>query len=258
MEMTFDQYIQNPMGIANSVISNREMYRNMYMLKLDTIMVREMGKIDYHLYKDKGKDRYYAHIKVPSEVVEKFYYDVVIEFIPQKGAKPSKSLKDYYVRFYSNDPAFVFTFAHAFIKNKMFIMEYTDKMSKEAVKKKAVTKNPMDTVGYVKSLFFAYLIMKRFNLFEKILYIDKYNEKHVKQNIMNADAKIALRTEAGQELSTKEKRAKAAAARKKRADEIPQEIKTKSTKMTGNIRATKTVKNGKSAVKTTNKIKRRK
>lgn len=257
-EMTFDQYIQNPMGIANSVISNREMYRNMYMIKLDTIMVREMGKIDYHLYKDKSKDRYYAYIKVPSEVVEKFYYDVVIEFTPEKGAKPSKSLKDYNVRFYSNDPAFVYTFAHAFIKNKMFIMEYTDKMSKEAVKKKAVTKNPMDTVGYVKSLFFAYLIMKRFNLFEKVLYIDKYNEKFVKQNIMNADRKIALRTEAGQEISTKEKRAKVAAAKRNRADEIPSEIRTKSTKMTGNIRTTKMVKRGGNTVKTTNKTKRRK
>ena len=39
MEMTFDQYIQNPMGVANSVMSNREMYRNMYMMKLDSIMV---------------------------------------------------------------------------------------------------------------------------------------------------------------------------------------------------------------------------
>lgn len=239
MEMTFDQYIQNPMGIANSVISNREMYRNMYMLKLDTIMVREMGKINYHLYKDGNK--YYAHIKVPSEVVEKFYYDVIVEFSPTKGSKPSKSLKDYTVRFYSNDPAFVFTFAHAFMKNKMFITEYSDKMSKEAIKKKAAVKNPMDTVGYVKSLFFAYLIMKRFNLFEKVLYIDKYNEKYVKQNVMSADMKIALRTEAGQELSTKEKRAKAASNRKKRSEEIPQEMKTTSSKISKGITKTKTI-----------------
>lgn len=239
MEMTFDQYIQNPMGIANSVISNREMYRNMYMLKLDTIMVREMGKINYHLYKDGNK--YYAHIKVPSEVVEKFYYDVIVEFSPTKGSKPSKSLKDYTVRFYSNDPAFVFTFAHAFMKNKMFITEYSDKMSKEAIKKKAVVKNPMDTVGYVKSLFFAYLIMKRFNLFEKVLYIDKYNEKYVKQNVMSADIKIALRTEAGQELSTKEKRAKAAVNRKKRSEEIPQEMRTTSSKVSKGITRTRTI-----------------
>lgn len=256
MEMTFDQYIQNPMGIANSVISNREMYRNMYGIKLDTIMVREMGKINYQLYK--GKNKYYAYIKVPSEVVEKFYYDVIIEFSPKKGAKPSKSLKDYNVRFYSNDPSFVFTFAHAFIKNKMFINEYADKMSKEAVKKKAVTKNPMDTVGYVKSLFFAYLIMKRFNLFEKVLYRDPYNEKHVKQLVMNADTKIALRTQAGQELSTKEKRAKASAARAARQKEIPEEVKTKSTKMSGNIKTTKITGGTNRRVKTTKITNRRK
>ena len=50
--MTFDEYIQNPMGKTNSVISNRIMYRNMYQEKLDKIMVREAGKVDYKAYKD--------------------------------------------------------------------------------------------------------------------------------------------------------------------------------------------------------------
>lgn len=257
MEMTFDQYIQNPMGIANSVISNREMYRNMYGLKLDTIMVREMGKIDYHLYKAKN-DKYFAYIKVPSELVDKFYYDVIIEFSPTKKGAKSKTLRDYTARFYSNDPAFVFTFAHAFIKNDMFIKQYTDKMSKEAVNKKAKVKNPRDTVGYVKSLFFAYLIMLRFGLFNKVRYVEPYNEKNVKSLIMPADQKIALRQEAGQELSTKEKRKKASEARARRQAEydakLPQESKTKQTQSSNRIRHTGMV--GKS--KTTGNIKRTK
>ena len=36
--MTFDQYIQNAMGIKNAVISNREMYRTMYTEKLNKIL----------------------------------------------------------------------------------------------------------------------------------------------------------------------------------------------------------------------------
>lgn len=238
--MTFDQYIQNPMGIKNSVISNREMYRNMYVLKLDAIMVREMGKINYFLYVDNNK--YYAYIKVPSEVVEKFYYDVIIEFTPAKGAKPSKSLKDYNVRFYSNDPAFVYTFAHAFIKNKMFITEYSDKMSREAIKNRAKIKNPMDTVGYVKSLFFAYLIMKRFNLFEKVLYREKYNERLVKQMVMPADTKIALRQTEGEKVSTKAKRAKIKAEKirkKNEEEEALKKSKSLSSKVSGAINTTK-------------------
>ena len=72
MEMSYDQYIQNPMGVANAVISNRNMYRELYMTKLDKLLVREMGKIHYTLYKSKSK--YYVYIKIPSEVIEQFYY----------------------------------------------------------------------------------------------------------------------------------------------------------------------------------------
>ena len=55
--MTFDEYINNPMGVKSAVISNREMYRKMYTEKLNKIMVREVGKIDYQLYKSKKKSK---------------------------------------------------------------------------------------------------------------------------------------------------------------------------------------------------------
>ena len=35
MKMTLREYIQNPMGIANAVISNREMYRKFYNEKFE-------------------------------------------------------------------------------------------------------------------------------------------------------------------------------------------------------------------------------
>ena len=97
MEMTYDQYIQNPMGIANAVISNRGVYRELYRVRLDKILVRELGKIDYTLYKSKNK--YYVHIKIPSEVIEKFYYDVVIEFSePKNKSLIDATLKNYNVK----------------------------------------------------------------------------------------------------------------------------------------------------------------
>ena len=86
MEMTFDQYIQNPMGKENAVISNRTMYRNLYQEKLDKILVREAGNIEIKAY-HVGK-RYICYLKIPSEVVPKFYYDVLIEFRPPKGILP--------------------------------------------------------------------------------------------------------------------------------------------------------------------------
>lgn len=193
------------MGISNSVISNREMYRRLYIDKWDKVMVRETGELNYHLYK--AKTKYYAYIKIPSETIKDFYYDVIIEFTPpEEGIKNDTTLKNYHVRFYSNDPAFVFTFAHAFIKNGMFINQYKDKMSNLAIEQVAKEKNPHNQVGYVKSLYFAYLGMTKRGLFNKIRYVEKYNEDHIKEMIMPADMKITLRQEAQKELPIKRKK----------------------------------------------------
>lgn len=195
MKMTFDNYIQNPMGIKNSVISNREMYRGMYIDKLNKILVREAGRVKYTLYKSDNK--FFIHMKIPSEVVDKFYYDTVIEFYTDNRLLlSSRSLQDYSVKFYSNDPSFVFTFAHAFIKNDLFIKDIEDKMSKEAIKKAAKEKNPTNQVGYVKSLYFAYLLMKQYGLFNKSqfeAYGQKYDKKYLLSQIEHADIKIEKR-----------------------------------------------------------------
>lgn len=194
MEMTFDQYIQNPMGRENAVISNRTMYANLYKSKLDKILVREAGKIEHKCYSVGRK--YICYLKIPSEVIPKFYYDVLIEFRPPKKLVTGAGLKDYNVRFYSNDPSFVYTFAHAFIKNDLFITNYSDKMSQKAIKQVAKEKNPGNQVGYVKSLYFAYLFMKSRGLFNRLRYVDPYSESAVKKQIDHADKKIKDRQEA--------------------------------------------------------------
>lgn len=199
MEMTFDQYIQNPMGKENAVISNRTMYRNLYQEKLDKILVREAGNVEIKAY-HVGK-RYICYLKIPSEVVPKFYYDVLIEFRLPKGILPEADLKKYLVRFWSNDPSFVYTFTHAFIKNDLFIKDFTDKMSKKAVKERAKEKNPAEQVGYVKSIYFAYLIMSKRGLFSKTRYVDKYSESALKREIMHADKKIKERQEAAEKIN---------------------------------------------------------
>lgn len=205
MEMTFDEYIQNPMGKENAVISNRTMYRNLYQSKLDKILVREAGDIQIKAY-HVGK-RYICYLKIPSEVVPKFYYDVLIEFRPPKGLAASDTkLNKYYVRFWSNDPSFVFTFTHAFIKNDIFIKDFSSKMSKKALKERAKEKNPAEQVGYVKSLYFAYLIMIKRGYFSKLRYTDKYSENALKRDIMDADDKIQARQDAAKSLSSQNRK----------------------------------------------------
>ena len=198
METTFDQYINNPQGMKNAVISHREMYRAMYSAKLDAIYVRENGKIDFIVYKSK-KD-YIVHMKIPSEAIENFSYDVVLPFRPPNAAvELQPNITNYNVRFYSNDPSFVYTFAHAFRKNDLLIKDLEPRMSKEALKQVAKEKNPDNQIGYVKSLYFAYLIMENKNLFAKIRLdsmSNPYDKKELLSNVEDADTKIRERQEA--------------------------------------------------------------
>lgn len=243
-KMTFDQYIQNPMGIANSVISNREMYRTMYRQKWDVINLREHGEVKYKLYKT-DKSVYYAYLKIPSEAIKNFYYDVVIKFTPpdDKGKAIGNSLKEYNVQFFSNDPAFVYTFAHAFIKNGLFIKELSHKMSKQAITKAATEKNPSNQVGYVKSLYFAYIIMTRRGLFNKLQYVNKLNVQELNENIMHADQKIAERQEAAIQKSRNNR---------KKIDIDKDELKSKHYNIGTQIKHTAT---GVTATKMVNKVK---
>ena len=211
MGITYDQYIQNPMGAKNAVFTARDMYRTMYTNKWNDILLRENGEIKYKLYKD--EHNYYVHIKIPSEVVEKFYYDVVIMFVPntkeKKAVESEATLNNYEVRFFSNDPSFVFTFAHAFIKKKFFVEDLIERLPKEVVRDKAVERNPLNQIGYVKSLYFAYLELKRKNLFQKTNfdpYALKYSKKALLMDIEPASEKIAKRQELGQHIQKKEKR----------------------------------------------------
>ena len=209
MKMTFEQYINNPMGIKNAVFSAREMYRNLYTEKLNTILVREVGKVKYRLYKSKKKDRYYVYMKIPSEVIANFYYDTVVEFYTDhSGIGVSKTLKDYYVKFYSNDPSFVYTFAHAMLKNDLFIKELVPRMSKQAVKQVAKEKNPKSEVGYVKSIYFTYLLMKNYGLFNKDVFENEaidFDLKDLLNRVEHADTKVQARQDAQKELNKSKK-----------------------------------------------------
>lgn len=230
MNMTFDQYIANPMGLKNAVFSNREMFKTMYKQKLDVVLVREVGKVNYKLYTSKN-GKYYIHFKIPSEKVKGIYYDTVIEFYTdQHSAELSRNLNNYYVRFYSNDPSFVFTFAHAFRVNGMLIKDLENKMSKKALKEVAKEKNPKNEVGYVKSIFFAYLLMKQYGLFEKVQfksYAQQYNPKLFINEITHADEKIAERIEAVEKENKEKKitKKKENAEKDKRYNQNPMFVK---------------------------------
>lgn len=207
--MTFEEYIKNPSGTGSSVITNRQMYDDLYLRKFNLIMLREGNKFKWTCYKTKDKDRYIIHIKVPSEVVPKFYYDVVIEFsAPDAALLTATSLNRYNIRVFTNSPDFMYTHCHAFVKNNMFFADLSPKMPKDSLRKVAKERNPQDAMSYVKSLYFAYLIMKQFNLFNKNNYVmvDTYNKGVLLREVMSAEEKTQLRQSLGEEERQKKKR----------------------------------------------------
>ena len=209
MAMTFDQYITNPLGKSNAVLSAavREAIRKDYTIRFNNILLRENGRIVFYKYKT-DKNSFIAHIKIPSEAVKNFYYDVVIRFYTdEKVVAAGNRLDKYNFQAYSNDPAFVFTHAFVFRKNKLFFTDLEGKMSKTALHKAPDIKNPDKQLAYVKSIYFAYLFLKNRGLFNKITWSDAvdYNPSELIKNVMDADEKVALRQEAEKKLDHRKK-----------------------------------------------------
>lgn len=248
--MSFDKYIDNPSGGA-TVITNRNMYKDMYKSKFDKVLLRESGRIEWKVYyANDGEDSFYIYMKIPSEVIEKFYYDVVIRLFTTENKKKSNvNLREYAVEFYSNDPAFVYTFAHAFSKNKLFIKDLEPKMSKAALKDVAKVKNPKDNVWYVKSLYFAYLTMERYHLFNRSI-LNQHGKRYDKKELLSQVTHAAEKVEARQQAQEKLNKEKAKATKIERRDK---ELQSKSTQTSGIVKTSTVSKTSKitSKVKTT-------
>lgn len=253
MKMTLEQYIANPMGKSNAVLNSvaREAMRSNYKSRFDALMVREKGNIKYKLYYDEKKNRYFAHIKIPSETVEKFYYDTVIEFYTDSNVEEAgTNLLKYYTKFYSNDPAFVYTYAYVFSHNELFIEELKSKMSKKALKDRAEEKNPSNQVGYVKTIYFAYLFMSSKGFFLQNGFkaqAEKFVAKDLVRDVMDADTKIGDREAEGAKQQKAKKRKKDTEKREeqntsKKTNSSKIISKTKVTSKIGGTKTTKMVK----------------
>ena len=245
-KVTFDSYIANPAGKSASAVTNKDMYKNMYTEKFNSVLAREQGKLSFKVYSSNktSEDAYFIHIKMPSENRTGIYYDTVIKlFTKDKEARESLNIKDYQVQFYSNDQAFVYTFCHAFNKYNLFIKELSSKMSKEALTKRAKTKNPNDSIWYVKSFYFAYLFMVKENLFSKEV-LDEiakpYHQNELLKDISSFEEKMAERNELIKEPSDKSK----SKLQKKRNENIstPNSRLTKTTNTVKNVKSVSNIK----------------
>lgn len=208
--MNLNQYILNPLGKKTAVLNAtmREYMRTVYSKKFDNVLLKEHGSIRYNLFHDEKTNAYWAYIKIPSEVIKNFYYDVVFKFTVPKDNMSESDLFKFDFKCFSNDPAFVFKFAYVFIQNKMFIDELLSKMSEEAKTDKPTETNPSEEVGYVKSLYFAYLLLQHRGLNKLSRFKAESSPLQASfliNNIEPADSKVASRIEAEKHISHSKK-----------------------------------------------------
>lgn len=133
--------------------------------------------------------RVIIHVKVPSETVRNFYYDVLLELSLDGGAK---KFEDCHVRVFSNCPSFVYTYAYVFYhladdergkqsmmiddlkqkipKNSIMIQDVAQKVGDTPLIDRPVVRNPYGLPLFDKSIYYAvFYILERLD-FNRTMY----------------------------------------------------------------------------------------
>ena len=129
----------------------------------------------------------------------------------------------------------------------MLIKDFADKIGPDFLKSKPRERNPKETFGFVKSLYFAYFFMEQKKLFEKRWW-DKakpYKADAISHNIMKADSKIVKRQREAEQLRKTEKATKQTPQPPRNtftgSDHVKPARVASGVRKTGTVKTTKTV-----------------
>lgn len=136
-----------------------------------------------------------------------FFNDTVVEFNQNEDDSSStRSIKKYTVRFFSNDTNFVYTYAYTFKSHGVLISDLEKHLPFRCLVQKPTMRNPDNAMGYNKSIYFAYIVMNREDLFSK----DTLNRIAVNGGMVKLASTIPSFDKKNQERSKIEKEAKEA------------------------------------------------
>ena len=228
--MTIDEWVNNPSGGRVGGLE-REAYKSTMTKRLDPVLVRENNDIKYDMYKA-GNSVYWLRVKVPSEVVKGFTYDVIFKFSKPKtaihmGSTPLNT--SYQFQVFSNDPAFNYTHCYVYKKNGLLPKELEEKCNKMAMRTRPVDTNLHEIVTYCKSIYWAILIAKQKGLFAIDKYTQTINLKTFLDTVTHTDICIKERQDKdaeNQKARQKEEKRKAIAKKQSHKSEGPDFNKT--------------------------------
>ena len=161
-----------------------QQYRDRYQR-----MILQGKRFKFTLHYVMPGGRIIVHFKVPSETVNNFYYDVLLELNASGGAK---KFEDCHIRIFSNCPSFVYTYAYVFYhlpddelgkpniflddlkekipQNRILVKDSEEKLPDEARTERPVVRSPYGLPLFDKSIYYAVFYLLEHLDFNRTMY----------------------------------------------------------------------------------------
>jgi hypothetical protein len=191
LELTFQQFLINPTGTGSSAVANRSMIIAGMEAKFSKLMKRVSNKMEVRSYLEKD-GAYIIHALVPSESFDVLKYDVLVELrAPDEETAKTSTVNGWAIRFYSNSPAFTFTYAHVVDKMGLLLPMARSKCTPQSLTDEPKVRNPVLELGFEKSVYFALMYMREFGLTAKAaLGTDKPNKVTILKSVKSSADKL--------------------------------------------------------------------
>lgn len=146
MAFYIKEFFNNPAGKGSAVL-NINATKTKFEEKYNSIH----KKITHKTFS--VKDNIYILVNIPSSV-DGIMYDVLLKFEKTKKSLGT-TIFDMEMQLFSNSPSFLYTYANAYDKQKLFIKECKKKLSSKMLSDIAKTRNPYGVLSYDFSIYSA-------------------------------------------------------------------------------------------------------
>jgi uncharacterized protein YfcZ (UPF0381/DUF406 family) len=183
--MKVKELMSNPSGTKTGYLYSRE--KIIADLDRSYNELKNKGKkFRWKVYKNAKETNKVIHIQVPSESIENFWFDVIIDIIgyPQN----SKSFNDADVLIFCNSPSWIFFYAFVAHENGLTPTWLIPKIAKQALKEAPKQTNPVNTLGFEKMTSYALRFIIENDLYNDVISRPTVlNKKEILKVIDNSD-----------------------------------------------------------------------
>ena len=201
--MKIQEYMKNPSG-KGAVLPGRDIFIQNYDYRYQVLSKEKEFKMNIYTH-----DKFvFYHVIIPSEgEYRENTYDVVIKFKPDRlSNKLDGSYKQYEIEFFSNSPAFAYTYAYVAKLNGYLVQELMDKYDEKLLSYPPTSRNPGMLFNFEKSIYFACKYILSNNQFLLKSYVKSHSKKLTKKVLKEIRTLSKIEEEYKSEKNKKEER----------------------------------------------------